>query len=126
MSERLQHIILALLMVLLLGFHRRSEVEILCNILEMCLDGSGKTSIVHKANLNFARLDRHVNMLLCMGYISLSVTCGHGKNGDLRIVYRATEQGRSFLANFQSMRQDVEKLNGRNYALARPLISRSR
>jgi predicted transcriptional regulator len=113
-------------MVLFLGSHRRSEVEILCNILETCLGGAAKTSIVYKANLNFTRLNRYVNMLLGMGYISLSVVCGHGDNGDMRIVYRATEQGRSFLANFQSMQQGLEKLSGRNSALAGPLISRSR
>ena len=113
-------------MVLFLGSYRRSEVEILCDILEICLGGAAKTSIVYKANLNFTRLNRYMNMLLGMGYISLSVACGHGNNDDMRIVYRATEQGKGFLANFQSMQQGLEKLSGRNSALVRPLISRSR
>jgi predicted transcriptional regulator len=112
-------------MVLLLGSHRRSEVEILSNILEMCVGGAAKTNIVYKANLNFTRLNRYLNMLLGMGYVSLSVMCGEG-NIEMKIVYNTTEQGKGFLAKFTSMQQRLERFGDRNRALVRPLISRSR
>ena len=124
-SRRLRHKILSGLMVLLLGSHRRSEVEILCDILERCLGGTAKTSIVYGANLNFTRLNRYINMLLGMGYVSLSVVCGEGNKGEIKVVYTTTERGKSFLANFVKLLQGMEKLGDRNRVLAKPLIARS-
>jgi predicted transcriptional regulator len=109
-------------MVLMLGAHRRSEVEIICDILETCQDGAAKTSVVYKANLNFTRLNNYVSLLLGMRYLSLSVVCGGGKAGEMKIVYSTTELGKSFLANFANM----QRLRLKNEASAKPLISRFR
>jgi predicted transcriptional regulator len=116
----LAHKILSDLMVFRLGAHRRSEVEIICDILETCLDGAVKTSVVYRANLNFTRLNKYMNMLLGLGYISLSVVCGEGNKNDMRIGYCTTEQGKGFLAKFVNM----QKLSHVNEAAAKPLISR--
>jgi len=121
-AATVMRIFLADLMVFRLGAHRRSEVEIICDILETCLDGTAKTSVVYRTNLNFTRLNKYVNMLLGMRYISLSVVCGGGNGSEMKIVYSTTEQGKSFLANFVNM----QKLSRRNEASARPLISRFR
>ena len=115
-------IILADLTVFRLGAHRRSEVEIICDILETCLDGAAKTSVVYRANLNFTRLNKYVNMLLGLHYLSLSVVCGGGNGNEMKIVYSTTDQGKSFLANFVNM----QKLSRKNEASAKPLISRFR
>ena len=43
--------------------HRRTgEIEV--QILELCLDGVGKTFIVYSLNLNFAAGNRHLKSLL--------------------------------------------------------------
>lgn len=112
-------------MVLLLGSHRRSEVEILCDILEKCLGGAAKTSVVYRSNLNFTRLNNYMNILLGMGYVSLSVACGEGNKNEMKIVYNTTKQGKGFLANFVSMQHGLQKLGDRNRGLAKPLILRS-
>jgi predicted transcriptional regulator len=109
-------------MVLLLSSHRRSEIAILCDILETCLGGAAKTSVVYRANLNFTRLNKYMNTLLGMGYVSLSVVCGKGNKGEMKIAYNTTEQGKGFLANFVNMQQGLEKFNDRNRVLAKPLI----
>lgn len=124
-SARLWHGILSDLMVLLLGSHRRSEVEILCDILKTCLGGAAKTSVVYKSNLNFTRLNKYMSTLLGMGYVSLSVVCREGNKSEMKIVYDTTEQGRGFLANFVNMQQGLKKFSDRNRVLAKPLISRS-
>jgi predicted transcriptional regulator len=111
-------------MVLLLGSHRRSEVEILCDILETCLGGAAKTSVVYRSNLNFTRLNKYMNLLLGMGYVSLSVVCGEGNKSEMKIVYNTTKQGKGFLANFVNMQHGLEKFGNRNRVLAKPLISR--
>ena len=108
-----------------MGSHRRSEVEILCDILETCLGGAAKTSVVYRSNLNFTRLNKYMNTLLGMGYVCLSVVCGKGNKSEMKIVYNTTEQGKGFLANFVNMQQRLEKFNYRNRVLAKPLISRS-
>ena len=105
-------------MVLTLVAHRRSQVEIICDILETCLDGAAKTSVVYRANLNFTRLSKYVNMLLGMRYISLSVVYGGENVNEMRVVYTTTDQGRDFLANFVKM----ENINRKKEA--RSLISR--
>jgi hypothetical protein len=66
-----------------------------------------------------------MNMLLGMGYVSLSVMCGEGNKSEMKIVYNTTEQGKGFLANFVNMQQGLKKFNDKNRVLARPLISRS-
>jgi len=109
-------------MVFMLGSHRRGEIEIICDILRICLGGAAKTSIVYRANLNFTRLNKYLNMLLGMGYISLSVACGEGNKDEMKIVYSTTEQGRAFLANFVNMQQGLERLSDRNKVLAKLLI----
>lgn len=110
-------------MVFRLGAPRRSEVEIICDVLEICLDGATKTGIVYRANLNFTRLDKYLSMLLGMGYISLGVVCGEDNKNEMKIVYVATEPGKRFLANFVNMQQCLERLgNGRSRVPAKPLI----
>lgn len=111
-------------MVLGLGAHRRSELEIICDVLETCLDGAAKTSVVYKANLNFTRLNKYINTLLGMRYISLSVVCGEEDKDDVKIVYATTEQGKRFLANFVNMQRSLEELSQRNRASVKQLISR--
>ncbi len=124
-SAPLTHGILSDLMVLLLGSHRRSQIEILCGILEICSDGAAKTGVVYRANLNFTRLNEYMNTLLGMGYVSLSVVCREGNKSEMKIVYNTTEQGKGFLANFVNMQQGLKKFSDRNRVLAKPLISRS-
>jgi predicted transcriptional regulator len=108
-------------MVFRLVDHRRSEVEILCDILKTCLGGAAKTRVVYRANLNFTRLNKYVNLLLGMRYLSLSVVCAGVNAKEMKMVYSTTDQGKSFLANFVKM----QKLS-RNNEAARPLISRFR
>jgi predicted transcriptional regulator len=110
-------------MVSRLGAPRRSEIEIICDILDECLDGATKTGIVYRANLNFSRLDRYLSILLGMGYLSLGVACREDNKDDTKIVYVTTEAGKRFLASFMNMQQCLERLgNHRSKVQAKPLI----
>jgi predicted transcriptional regulator len=110
-------------MVFRLGAPRRSEVEIICDILEICLEGATKTSIVYRANLNFSRLDRYLSMLIGIGYLSLGIVSGENNKNETKIVYVTTEQGKHFLANFANMQRCLESLsNSRSKMPAKPLI----
>jgi predicted transcriptional regulator len=74
-----------------MGDHRRGEVEIMRDVLEVCLSGANKTKIVYSANLNFSRAEKFLGMLESLGFLV-------GENVPGRsLVYRTTEAGVSFL-----------------------------
>ena len=51
-----------LLLVFGVGDHRRGEVEIIRDVLEVCLNGANKTRVVYGANLNFTRVDKYLRV----------------------------------------------------------------
>ena len=110
-------------MVFRLGALRRSEVEIICDILKICLDGAAKTNIVYRANLNFTRLNRYLSMLLGMGYVSMAIASRQGIVEEMKIVYTTTGQGKSFLAKFVRMQKGLEKLGDNRKTTAKLPIS---
>ncbi|MDH5462621.1 MAG: winged helix-turn-helix domain-containing protein [Candidatus Bathyarchaeota archaeon] len=70
---------------------RRSWPEITVEILEATLSPSNKMRIMYRSNLNFERFNRYFYDLLRKGFIE-------EKNGsDGRLVYKATERGRTLL-----------------------------
>lgn len=71
--------------------HRRREVEIMRDVLEVCLRGASKTKIVYKANLNFTRLNKYLGMLLSLGFVA------EDDDPAGSVVYKTTEAGVSFL-----------------------------
>lgn len=70
---------------------RRSWPEITVEILEATLSPSNKMRIMYRSNLNSERFNRYFYDLLRKGFIE-------EKNGsDGRLVYKATERGRTLL-----------------------------
>ncbi|MEM3442915.1 MAG: winged helix-turn-helix domain-containing protein, partial [Candidatus Bathyarchaeia archaeon] len=66
-------------------------MEIIRDVLEVCLSGASKTRIVYRANLNFSRLERYLGLLLGLGWLAVEVDASGG------VVFRTTEGGREFL-----------------------------
>jgi len=57
-------------MVIQLSSKRRNELEIMCDVLDVCMKGANKTRIVYSANLNFTRLNRYLRTLLSLGFLA--------------------------------------------------------
>lgn len=76
---------------------RRSKIDIVGKILSIAVDGIGKTAIVYRANLNFARADKYIGMLLKEGLIS---TLGGSK-----VKYKTTDKGLNFLKLHKNLRE---------------------
>lgn len=74
-----------------MGRCRRGEVEIMRDVLEVCLRGASKTRIVYRANLNFTRLNKYLGMLLSLGYVVEEDVPSRS------VVYRTTKAGKIFL-----------------------------
>lgn len=65
---------------------RRDKLEIIVDLLEVCLEVSHKTNLVYKTNLNFRIIDRYLKRLLEKEWII--------ENGG---TYRISDKGRCFL-----------------------------
>jgi predicted transcriptional regulator len=91
------------LVVVVMGGRRRGEVEIIRDVLEVCLGGASKTRIVYGANLNFSRLDRYLGLLLGLGFLVV------GDDSSRGVVYRTTEAGRDFLNGCLRVEGGLEK-----------------
>ena len=72
---------------------RRSRYDIIAKILSIAQDGVRKTSIVYRANLNFNRVNRYLDLLVQDGMI----TTGSAK-------YNTTEKGLEFLKAYKNLK----------------------
>lgn len=87
-----------------MGHHRRCQIEIMCEILKICLKSMNKTRIVYSANLNFRRMKQYMNILLRLGFVN------EKKNGFGITVYETTSNGRDFLESFVGKENRLEDL----------------
>lgn len=70
---------------------RRSQTEIIMDILTEALKGASKTRIMYRANLNFLRFKRYFSELESKELITMVSNPGRG------LVYRTTEKGKDLL-----------------------------
>ncbi len=69
---------------------KRGKDEIVAKILETCLNGSSKTAIVSKCNMNFKTAMRYIEFLVRNGQIELTDSDPPK--------YKTTERGKELLA----------------------------
>ena len=79
---------------------RRSPMQIVADILSVADEGASITQIVYKANLNFSRAAKYLEMLLKRGYIRTIK-----EPGSTRIVYQTTDEGKRFLMQYRQMKE---------------------
>jgi len=75
---------------------RRTEFEIIKEILEVARFGAKKTEIVYKTNLTFTRVNRYLKYLLEKGLIK--------KEDDY---WKTTEKGLEFIVNFHRLTRHI-------------------
>jgi predicted transcriptional regulator len=68
--------------------HRRGEVQIMMDILDISLNGVKATHLMYRANLSYSTLRKYLFEALDKGLIS------NVRNSDGSVVYRTTEKGR--------------------------------
>jgi predicted transcriptional regulator len=76
---------------------RRGRVEIIAEILLVCEKKRVKTNIMHKTNMNYTRLKKHLKFLTVRGLLSHNM----GK-------YYTTDKGRRFLELFVNLHNILE------------------
>jgi predicted transcriptional regulator len=76
---------------------RRSNVEIIAEILRIGLHGAGKTEIMYTANMSYAQIQRYLDYLLGHGFITR-----RNKTG-VMTSYHVTGEGARLLKTIESL-----------------------
>lgn len=81
---------------------RRSNIEIIADILKIGENGAGKTEIMYSANMNYHQLQKYLNFLLTHGFIDkLTMENSHFN-------YQTTEKGSKLLESIDNVLEVLE------------------
>jgi len=70
---------------------RRSDIEIIADMLEIGENGAGKTRIMYNANMSYRQIQKYLGFLLAQGFIDKI------EMGNPSVSYRVTENGLKLL-----------------------------
>jgi predicted transcriptional regulator len=87
---------------------RRSNIEIIADMLRVGENGAGKTEIMYSANMSYAQLQKYLGFMLSHGFISKV------KVGNPSVTYQVTNKGGELLKNINYIMEVLEFSNGHN------------
>jgi len=76
---------------------RRSNIEIIADMLRVGENGAGKTEIMYSANMSYAQLQKYLGFLLNHGFIDKI------EIGNPVVTYQVTEKGLGLLRNIDGI-----------------------
>ncbi|MFC1909625.1 winged helix-turn-helix domain-containing protein [Chloroflexota bacterium] len=85
---------------------RRSNIEIIADMLKVGESGAGKTKIMYNANLSYSQIQKYLGFLTSQGFIDRI------QMGNPSVTYRVTESGLKLLDlinNLQKMLEPSDK-----------------
>jgi len=85
---------------------RRSNIEIIADMLRVGENGAGKTEIMYSANMSYAQIQKYLGFLLSRGFINKV------KVGNPVVTYQVTEKGGELLRNINTIVEILEFRNG--------------
>ena len=81
---------------------RRSNIEIISDMLRVGENGAGKTEIMYSANMSYSQLQKYLSFLISHGFIDrLEV-------GNPVVTYRVTEKGLGLLRSIDTVLEALE------------------
>jgi predicted transcriptional regulator len=87
---------------------RRSNIEIIADMLRIGENGAGKTELMYSANMSYAQIQKYLGFLLSHGFINKV------KLGNPSVSYQVTEKGGELLRNIDGIVEVLEFRNGNN------------
>ena len=87
---------------------RRSNIEIIADMLRVGENGAGKTEIMYSANMSYAQLQKYLGFMLSHGFINKV------KVGNPSVTYQVTNKGGELLKNINCIMEVLEFSNGHN------------
>jgi len=88
---------------------RRSNIEIIADMLRVGENGAGKTEIMYSANMSYAQIQKYLGFLLSHGFINKV------KVGNPSVTYQVTNKGGELLRNIDSIVEVLEFHNGNGH-----------
>jgi len=76
---------------------RRSNIEIIAEMLKVGENGAGKTKIMYNANLSYSQIQKYLGYLIGQGFINKL------ELGNPSVTYRVTESGQRLLSSISSV-----------------------
>jgi len=87
---------------------RRSNIEIIADMLRVGGNGAGKTEIMYSANMSYTQIQKYLGFLLSHGFINKV------KVGNPAVTYQVTDKGEELLNNINCIIEILEFRNGHN------------
>ena len=82
--------------------HRRSNIEIIGDMLRVGENGAGKTEIMYTVNMSYSQIQKYLGFLIGHGFIDrLEV-------GNPAVTYQVTEKGKGLLKSIDSVLEVLE------------------
>jgi predicted transcriptional regulator len=78
---------------------RRSDIEIIAEMLKVGENGAGKTEIMYSVNMSYSQIQKYLGYLLSEGFIDTI------KIGNPCVYYRVTEKGTRLLQLLTSVKE---------------------
>ncbi|MFO7996779.1 MAG: winged helix-turn-helix domain-containing protein [Dehalococcoidia bacterium] len=85
---------------------RRSNIEIIADMLRVGENGAGKTEIMYSANMSYAQIQKYLAFLLSHEFINKVHV------GNPSVTYQVTEKGGELLRNIDGIIEVLEFQNG--------------
>ena len=76
---------------------RRSNIEIIADMLRVGENGAGKTEIMYSANMSYSQIQKYLRYLVSQGFI------GEVKLGNLGMAYQVTDSGLKLLKTIDGL-----------------------
>ena len=76
---------------------RRSNIEIIAEMLKIGENGAGKTKIMYNANLSYSQIQKYLGYLISQGFIDRL------ELGNPSVTYRVTQSGLSLLNSISNV-----------------------
>ena len=77
--------------------HRRSNIEIIADMLRVGENGAGKTEIMYSANMSYNQIQKYLGFLMSQGFITKVEV------GNPVVTYRVTDAGLKLLKSIESV-----------------------
>jgi predicted transcriptional regulator len=79
--------------------NRRSNIEIIADMLRVGENGAGKTKIMYNVNMSYSQIQKYLGFLISHGFITKM------KMGNPSVTYHVTESGLKLLKSIDSVRE---------------------
>ena len=85
---------------------RRSNIEIIADMLKVGENGAGKTEIMYSANMSYTQIQKYLAFLLKQEFVNKV------KVGNPVVTYHVTEKGTELLRNIETIIEILDFKNG--------------